>query len=52
MPSGSSKIIQQAKSTYSSLGKVFENQRKIIEYQTKIAKDQKGEKDKQKNANT
>ena len=45
--SGPSQIIQQAKFTYSPLGKAAENRTKTIELQTKIIKDQK---DKQANA--
>ena len=33
LPSDQRRVIEQAKSTYSTLGKSFEKQRKIIEYQ-------------------
>ena len=41
MPSNQQQIIEQAKFTYSPLGKAFEKQTKTIEDQTKIIKDKK-----------
>ena len=41
LPSNQQQIIEQAKFTYSPLGKVFEKQTKTIEDQTKIIKDKK-----------
>ena len=41
MPSNQQEIIEQAKFTYSPLGKAFEKQTKTIEDQTKIIKDKK-----------
>ena len=41
MPSNQQQIIEQAKFTYSPLGKAFEKQTKTIEEQTKIIKDKK-----------
>ena len=41
LPSNQQQIIEQAKFTYSTLGKAFEKQTKINEDQTKIIKDKK-----------
>ena len=41
LPSNQQQIIEQAKLTYSPLGKAFEKQTKAIEDQTKIIKDKK-----------
>ena len=43
MPSNQQQIIEQAKLTYSPLGKAFEKQTKTIEDQTKKIKDKKGQ---------
>ena len=49
LPSNQQQIIEQAKFTYSPLGKAFEKQTKTIEDQTKIIKDKKNKLKKQKN---
>ena len=49
LPSNQQQIIEQAKFTYSPLGKAFEKQKETVEDQTKTIKNKKNKLKKQKN---